>query len=347
MASPGAETIGKALLDSVSGFYSKIDQKASGMMPSIRRTLEVTRTSLIKRTVATMLHSEYGDEHRNTLQTLLGHHFMHLADDVKLRDVKLFPNMDVLLAQSVWEAPSIATTIPSYTPYGRAKRVAHNNSWTGPDSKPVNSMDQLQEALQYRGKMVASFVSTLAEPHKADSLRTPGFVQYTKTPQNLFPGFECAAAAGYLSIDPLLPNVSEEFKAVMEQGIVALREFRITDIQVTNFQAICAPLDNEFPLFAIEQVVKQGRLSLFDCRGHQDPVYNCGSPYCVVNGKRTISGRPTGVDGQPILDLIRKSSAGNSPIIPVTDEQAHIVSFFFAQVRSEFFFSTSHNTHTL
>ncbi len=124
------------------------------------------------------------------------------------------------------------------------------------NGETIESIDDLKDAHQYRESMAAAFASVLVG--HLSSVKKLEFLQWTKSPRNLYPGSAEALAGGYVSINLSLPHVSPSVKGMLQAGIDAIRRFRLSDIQVTRFQAICAPLDGDFPLYAIEQFAKEG-----------------------------------------------------------------------------------------
>ncbi|KAF9018398.1 hypothetical protein BDZ89DRAFT_1073911 [Hymenopellis radicata] len=230
---------------------------------------------------------------------------MHLAPNLQIDGVESFPDLPVHLVESIWKYPSIDVQIPSrnnFSPSSMQKKFKAHASGRG---QAIESIGDLKAAHHYRESMAATFSSVLVG--NSSSVETSGFLKWTESPRNLYPGSAEALAGGYVSIDPSLPRVSPSMREMLQMGIDAIQRFRLSDIQVTDFQAICAPLDGKFPLWAVEQFARQRlKLTSLTCKGKDDRHCFCGSDRCTVDMDRLSprSGRPTGVDGDPALKLV-------------------------------------------
>ncbi|KAF9040250.1 hypothetical protein BDZ89DRAFT_360826 [Hymenopellis radicata] len=269
----------------------------------------------------------------------LDYFLMHLADNLKLKHVKFINNLPRLFAQAVLEYPGLDFEIPKKYEFSSFRRGKTLFRWQRSGGPQVETLAELVEAHEYRERLAAGLASVLvgnarlrsedSDIADTDNART---ITWTNTPRTLLPGCEAARAAGYFSIDPAFPGIAESIKTDRREAFAAVNRFHLADAAVTDIQPVCAPLNPEFPFFAMVQIAKQDIellpevLESFTCAGPEHPERYCGSSSCTCGPdgfeQLTVSGRPTGVDGHVALELIRKAETTNFPyLLPLSTPQ--------------------------
>ncbi|KAF9003740.1 hypothetical protein BDZ89DRAFT_632962 [Hymenopellis radicata] len=329
-----------AFAEQTASFYNRDEAAASQsvLMASIVSSLpRTTPASKRMRTVST--DSDSSPAPRRRLGTVImrddiplpGREVMHLAPFLRLKSARLVPNLPILFAAPAWDAVKAQGTKVD-TRFNKLAREKEREKVAGHDSVPIANLPQLRKAQDYREEMVTAFAAALVE-HSAIA-RHPTFLEWRKTPKSLQLGSaeaSTALASGYVSIDDTFLGASQTFRTLWRAALDAIQHFNLSDIRVTDFQAICAPLNGAFPLDLIERVVEEGLdLDSFDCRGQFDPVYYCESKDCQVGslGRRAVTGRPTGVDSERVLALLQRAMKSHGPKVPTTAEEKKLVSLF-------------------
>ncbi len=355
------ETIRSLLPMRFSRAYSSAEELAStGMSRTLGPTLSPTQAPSSKRSLSLMLGLSSDDvdfdRHFLSLHKELvawqgpfpDYFLMHLADNLKLKHVKFINNFDRLLAQAISDYPGLEFEIPEGHEFSSEMR---SKDWLrlGRDGgQQVETVADLVKAHNYRERLAASISSVLvgntrvqndSEVIKIADFSKARTITWTNTPQSLLPGCEAARAAGYYSINPALPGIADSLKAERRNAFTSINHFHLADAAVNDIQPICAPLNADFPFFAMVQIAKQELpLESFSCQGPDHPERYCGSPKCTCTGpdgseRLTVTGRPTSVDGNPALELIRRAErTHNTAFLPLTPAQLKTGSLALWQV---------------
>ncbi|KAF9040204.1 hypothetical protein BDZ89DRAFT_1060618 [Hymenopellis radicata] len=277
-----------------------------------------------------------------------GYFIMHLPERSRLKYVKSFVNLPLLLVEKLQTFPGLDLTIPHGNRYASDRRTGLLFDWEDTDdpSKAVETIANLQAAHRYQGQLIAACASAVAG-NPAGFTDSLDLLQSTsrKTAQTIHPGSEEVCAAEYLVLNPELPGIRASTRRAHKISYEAVEFFGLSAIQATHIQPICAPLNADFPLssvvqFAKDQVLPDSELEeFFICHGRDDPARNCRSAHCpgrVLEFPRpfTTSGRPTGVDGDPALHLISQwAQVTNLPSLkPLTRAEKITVLLFLEQV---------------
>ncbi|KAF8876900.1 hypothetical protein CPB85DRAFT_487568 [Mucidula mucida] len=257
-----------------------------------------------------------------------GYHMMHLAAHLRMRKVIFVGNLSNLFADSIPQLGGLDVEIPpgdDFSSADREQRLSAYEKTTGPNHA-VETVAHLTEAQMYREELVAACSSAaIASPtHFADSV---GLLAWKRDPPTLQPGSEEVKATGYILLNPRLPGVSDSTKRAHKLAYDAIKHFELSAIQATRVQPICAPLNQAFPLSAAVRAAKlETPLESFMCQGPDDPAHFCHSIHCrgkvaEIPYPFTTAGRPTGVDGDLVSELISRAAKSNVPVEPPNKEE--------------------------
>ncbi|KAF8868209.1 hypothetical protein CPB85DRAFT_1448747 [Mucidula mucida] len=259
-----------------------------------------------------------------------GYHMMHLAKHLRREKIVFIGNLPSIFADSIARLGGLGVKIPQNGVFSyktRGQELGAYEKTTG-SVHAVETIQDLEKAQLYREKLIAACSSAaIASPMRfADSV---GLLAWTGDPPTLQPGSEEASAIRLSApiLDPELPGVSNSTKRAHKLAYDAIEHFGLSAIQATRVQPICAPLNEAFPLSAAVRAAKlEIPLESFICQGPNDPAHFCRSSHCRGKVAKfpypfTTAGRPTGVDGDPVLELIARAAKSNAPVEPPTKEE--------------------------
>lgn len=279
---------------------------------------------------------------------------MHLPEDLQLKHVKSISNIEILLDKYMEETGTKGWTdrdkcvALQTSEFNKARRNGDMKMFqrAGP-GEGINSAATLVSALSYRHSLAAALASaTLSEaPHINDF----GIIKWSTIPVTR-PDATEARACGYFSIDhgPAGLDQSSPHGRLLETQISRIRHRELSDIMVVDVCELEAPFQRPEMVFDyLTTCAKtEQEFTWLSCNGFEDDVgQNCASPDCYIFSKemgRSIAGRKTGVDADPVLKLIEKAEKGVIPTIRSLseDEERRLnteIQYLVEDVRIEFY----------
>ncbi|KAF8870216.1 hypothetical protein CPB85DRAFT_757224 [Mucidula mucida] len=272
-----------------------------------------------------------------------GYFIMHLPDRARLKYVKASGNIPLFLVDYIQRFPGLALPIPHLDRSASRKRaeMLFGREHAIDDPREIETIADLQKAHLYQGELIAACASAVAGNPKRFT-DTSDFLQSTRTAPTIHPGSEEVSASRYLSLNPELPGLRKSTRQAHQVRYDALELFRLSAIEATHIQPICAPLNADFPLSAVVQFAQeQLPLESFICQGHDDPA-RCRSDHCcgrVLEFPRpfTTSGRPIGIDSDLVLPLMNQAQVTRLPYRrPLNRAEMITVSLFLQNVSLRF-----------
>ncbi|KAF8871054.1 hypothetical protein CPB85DRAFT_1569407 [Mucidula mucida] len=286
------ETIVEALVTKMSSFSSARESLSAVTSPL---------ATLASRSTGNGIHK------MNDIQCVLGLHGSHLHAELQLKHVQPISNLPPLLAEYIKQHRNVTSPMPSVHPLTRQTRYERARHI---ETISFESVELLRDGHDDREKASAAFASALAGQSK--SVSNPGFLRWSHNAQTVLPGSESALAGGYISIDPELCGMDAALRKSMQDDLATVEDLRLSDIV---------------------QVARQDiDLDSFNCGGPSSPHSSCRSEHCEPtpgpeqDHKRTVSGRPTGVDGDPATDLIRQALLTDRAFKPIAMDAKRLIS---------------------
>ncbi|KAF9003742.1 hypothetical protein BDZ89DRAFT_1145980 [Hymenopellis radicata] len=229
---------------------------------------------------------------------------MHLPPDTILKHVKRIEDFPRLLRGFIDELDSkdpackisfdtVIREDSSFSPYWRNQA----NMQAGPD--PVDNESLLCHLHKFRGAMAAALASHVAS--HSTIFQDPGFMKWVPSIHN---------HTASVTVGASLVGSGPTFEA-KKAGLELITKLGLSTIVVHDFEAISAPLNGDFPIEAFDEVATEGiDFPWLGCKmdgrnattKHWDASCSSSSAF-----HRPTSGRLTGVDGNPVSQLLRKA----------------------------------------